>query len=448
MPGNQSNSKRNSKKSPLVFHKKKRKIEEVKLSIQSIEKAYVGNKTIINVKAKPERYVRLMEATITDPMLRQQVLKLKKISRGSFDLRFKPKMIGKYIISFYAISKQNLFRREEITFDIVEAPIIPISNEKTTISEDDFAIDMSKVKKRNWPSSSAYSIALQNPKNAISDIYPQIRNGIFQQNPRVKYPTLIFGSGNFGTVFNLKADSGNYAIKCFTRGSPDLEIRYQAISRQLNGKKFPFFTEFNYMDNAVRVMDKKDTYYPVLMMSWVSGENLNQYITRNLKDSKLLVTTAKSLLGAVQDMVRNKIAHGDLSGDNILVAADGSVSLIDYDGMYVPPIAKLGASEAGHEAFQHPKRSTEFNEKLDFFSCLLIYATLHALSKKPELWEYNNGDGDKLIISGDDLKDPSKSDVLKDMKKIGGKVKTLTDLMIRSLSKESDWDQISPLLLS
>ena len=202
------------------------------------------------------------------------------------------------------------------------------------------------------------------------------------------------------------------------------------------------------MDNAVRVMDKKDTYYPVLMMSWVSGENLNQYITRNLKDSKLLVTTAKSLLGAVQDMVRNKIAHGDLSGDNILVAADGSVSLIDYDGMYVPPIAKLGASEAGHEAFQHPKRSTEFNEKLDFFSCLLIYATLHALSKKPELWEYNNGDGDKLIISGDDLKDPSKSDVLKDMKKIGGKVKTLTDLMIRSLSKESDWDQISPLLLS
>ena len=110
MPGNQSNSKRNSKKSPLVFHKKKRKIEEVKLSIQSIEKAYVGNKTIINVKAKPERYVRLMEATITDPMLRQQVLKLKKISRGSFDLRFKPKMIGKYIISFYAISKQNFFR--------------------------------------------------------------------------------------------------------------------------------------------------------------------------------------------------------------------------------------------------------------------------------------------------------------------------------------------------
>ena len=40
----------------------------------------------------------------------------------------------------------------------------------------------------------------------------------------------IFGSGNFGTVFKVKTDGGIYAIKCFTRGSPDLEIRYMAIS--------------------------------------------------------------------------------------------------------------------------------------------------------------------------------------------------------------------------
>jgi serine/threonine protein kinase len=195
-------------------------------------------------------------------------------------------------------------------------------------------------------------------------------------------------------------------------------------------------------------MGKKETYFPILMMSWVTGENMNQYIKRNLNNPNALTVTAKSLLKSVQEMVKSNIAHGDLSGDNILVRENGEINLIDYDGMYVPAISSLGASEAGHEAFQHPKRMTEFNERLDYFSCLLIYVTLLALSKKPELWQFNDGDGDKLIISGDDLNDPSHSQVLKEMLKIGGKVKTLTNLLIKSLSKDSGWEQISPLLIS
>lgn len=438
--------KKSNKRSPRS-NKKKKVIDDINFDIQKVDNIYLGEKNVIHVRVTPEKYIKLMEATITDPLQRQSILKPKKISKGNFDLRFKPKETGKYSISFYARTKQKKFKREEIAIDSIirEKPVENITSSAVVETN---KIDMSRIKKRTWPSSSAYSIALQNPKQNIAEAYESIRNGIFEKNPMVKYPTLIFGSGNFGTVFKVKTDGGTYAIKCFTRGSPDLEIRYQAISSFLKAKKFPFFTEFNYMDDAVRVMGKKETYFPILMMSWVSGENMNQYIRRNLNNPSALNVTAKSLLKSVQEMVKSNIAHGDLSGDNILVRENGEINLIDYDGMYVPAIATLGASEAGHEAFQHPKRMTEFNGKLDYFSCLLIYVTLLALSKKPDLWQFNDGDGDKLILSGDDLNNPGRSEVLKEMLKIGGKVKTLTNLLIKSLSKDCGWDQISPLVIS
>ena len=439
--------KKKSSKGRPRSNKKKKTIEDIIFEIQKAENIYLGEKNQIHVKVSPEKYIKLVEATITDPLLRQMIIKPKKISKGNFELRFKPKETGKYSISFYARTKQKKFKREEIGVNsIIREKTVETST--SSMAAETYNIDFSKIKKRTWPSSSAYSIALQNPKQNIAESYEIIRNGTFEKNPMVKYPTLIFGSGNFGTVFKVKTDGGIYAIKCFTRGSPDLEIRYMAISSFLKAKKLPFFTEFNYMDNAVRVMGKKETYFPILMMSWVTGENMNQYIKRNLNNPNALTVTAKSLLKSVQEMVKSNIAHGDLSGDNILVRENGEINLIDYDGMYVPAISSLGASEAGHEAFQHPKRMTEFNERLDYFSCLLIYVTLLALSKKPELWQFNEGDGDKLIISGDDLNDPSHSQVLKEMLKIGGKVKTLTNLLIKSLSKDSGWEQISPLLIS
>ncbi|MHB8361009.1 MAG: protein kinase domain-containing protein [Thermoplasmataceae archaeon] len=425
--------------------RKRKKISNIKLTSTFSETAEVGSKVIINVNTLPEKFVKFVEATITDPFQRQKVFKFKKSGKGEFDLKFKPKREGKHIISLYARGKYDIFKREEIEMNIT--PMVKI-NVPSSYGEESFIIDTSKIKKRTWPSSSSYTMALQNPKQNISKDYEFMREGVFEKNPRVKYPTLIYGSGNFGTVFKLTLSSKHYAIKCFTRGSADLEVRYMAISQILKSKNFPFFTEFNYMDNAVRVMDKKETYFPVLMMSWVTGENLNQFINKNVENGKALNKVAQNLLEAVKTMVKSKIAHGDLSGDNILVENDGTVSLIDYDGMFVPQIAQLGASEAGHEAFQHPKRSREFDEKLDYFSVLLIYVTLLALAKKPELWRYNDGDGDKLIISGEDLVNPNKSEVLKEMKSIGGKVKTLTDLLIKSLSKNCDWEQISPMNFS
>ena len=43
-----------------------------------------------------------------------------------------------------------------------------------------------------------------------------------------------------------------------------------------------------------------------------------------------------------------------------------AIKLIDYDGMFVPEIESLGASEIGHVNFQHPQRDKKyFSTNLD-----------------------------------------------------------------------------------
>ena len=44
-------------------------------------------------------------------------------------------------------------------------------------------------------------------------------------------------------------------------------------------------------------------------------------------------------------------AHGDLKPDNILVQADGSLTLVDYDGMYVPAMQGQKSRELGSPDF-------------------------------------------------------------------------------------------------
>ena len=424
----------------------KKNIPDVTISIPEPGVITIGQKNTITASAEPSRFIRYMEVTVADPLQREKVLRCKKIGKGKFELRYKPPFPGKYTFSFYARGKYNIFQRTEISTyaqETIENSGEKAPEKKASVNK----LDRSKIVKRSWPSSSAYGIALQNPTANISEKYDFLRKSVFEKNPNVKYPTLIFGSGNFGSVFKVKTSDGYRALKCFTRGSADLELRYMGISESMKRVNLPFFTEFRYLNDSVRVMSNKDTYFPTVMMAWVEGENLNSFISKNLKNRELLEKTAENIVNAVKEMVKNGIAHGDLSGDNILVAGDGSVKIIDYDGMFVPEISELGASESGHESFQHPKRTRIFDQTLDYFSCLLIYVSLLAISRKPEIWEYNDDDGDKLIISADDLKNPQESKIFKEMGKLGGKIKKLTELLKESLNKDSNWEGISPLKL-
>ncbi len=296
---------------------------------------------------------------------------------------------------------------------------------------------------RIWPISSNYSQALQNLKFSISSQYPHLLNAKLEPNPNVRMKSYVYGSGNFGTVFKASLDGKYWALKLFTRASPDIAERYFYISWFLSQVKHPFLVNFNYYPSAVRVMNKPSEYFPMLALEWVEGITLNQFINRNLGNRAMIEKAAKSFLDGVMSLQGSGIAHGDLSGDNIIVSPSGDITFIDYDGMFVPPLKGKSSSEKGHEHFQHPKRGDEFNLAMDNFSTLVIYLSLIAVAEDRRIWNYNDGDSDRLIFQASDFLNPDKSRVFSDLSKQSKKIRINTELLADFCRHDSQWKSFS-----
>lgn len=262
---------------------------------------------------------------------------------------------------------------------------------------------------RRFPTGANYVEALQNPTLCFED--PDLRNGSVQQSP-VLGPKAI--SGNFASVFSITAPGGQrYALKCFTRDSSSLGARYQAISKQLSGLKpaklsQPWPVGLEYLPRGVLVAGQ---WYPALKMAWVEGTNLITWIDRNIRNTAAILGTAERFAALTADLEKFGIAHGDLQHGNLLVAADGTLRLVDYDGMYVPALKGQGATESGHRNYQPPTRtSSDFGPTMDRFSSWVIYLALVAVATDPSLWDQLHDDeGEFLILKEDDFKESQSS---------------------------------------
>jgi len=151
--------------------------------------------------------------------------------------------------------------------------------------------------------------------------------------------------------------------------------------------------------------------YPAIRMDWANGKALGEYVDVNHKDPSAMRALQQQLHSLATSLSRAGIAHGDIQSNNILVGPGGGLTLVDYDGMFVPSIAKLGAIETGHRNFQHPQRmSTKpFDATLDRFSFALLHTALGALAERPGLWSEFSCDNDTLILRSSDLADPESS---------------------------------------
>jgi hypothetical protein len=204
-------------------------------------------------------------------------------------------------------------------------------------------------------------------------------------------------SGNFASVFTINgADGRRWAVKCFTRHVEDQGRRYQEISKALQAVTSPWKVGFEYLPEGVLVQGR---WYPVLKMEWVDGKGLLPFIETHLSDQGTLADLAKKFGYLVQDLARHGIAHGDLQDGNILVTPSGELKLIDYDGMFVPGLDGLGASELGHANYQSPLRSVaNWGPDIDRFSSWVIYASLTALAIDPSLWLTLHTEGDEALL--------------------------------------------------
>ena len=112
-----------------------------------------------------------------------------------------------------------------------------------------------------------------------------------------------------------------------------------------------------------------------------------------------LAAVATNFAKIVVDMAATGIAHGDLQHGNILVLPNGDLKLIDYDGMFVPGLQSMGATETGHVNYQSPARTmSDWGPELDRFSAWTIYLSLVVLTIDPALWMSLHAEGEEALL--------------------------------------------------
>ena len=225
----------------------------------------------------------------------------------------------------------------------------------------------------------------------------------------------VMSSGNFAVVFKMKdIETGKmYAVKCFTREQEEREERYREIIKVLEHVKSPYFVSTQYYDKELFVDTSQgdETEFPVLVMDWVDGYPVDQFIQDNISNKYRLQLLTYNFCQLGVWLLSQQIAHGDLKPDNIIVREDFSLVVVDYDGMFIPAFYGKSALEVGSPDFQNPNRSiSTFNRNIDDFSIALIALSLKSIALSPTLYEKSRSNA--LITSARDYADLSKSDTL------------------------------------
>ena len=222
-------------------------------------------------------------------------------------------------------------------------------------------------------------------------------------------------SGAFAVVFKMKDEQTGkcYALKCFTEEQEGRAEAYRQIADELNMVDSPYITSVKYMEKELFVDSQcEEDEFPVLLMDWVDGETMEAYIAANYHNQ-----SAMSMLcyrfGKMAAWLRSQsFAHGDVKPDNIIVRPDGSLTLVDYDGMFVPSMKGSQSPTIGTRDFSHPLRTVDdFDETIDDFSLASIALSLKAISMKSTLLDIY-GASDRLLFSENDYRNPSNSKVI------------------------------------
>ena len=222
-------------------------------------------------------------------------------------------------------------------------------------------------------------------------------------------------SGAFAVVFKMqdKSTGKYYALKCFTEEQEGRADAYRQIADELDMVDSPYITSVKYMEKELFVDSQcEEDEFPVLLMDWVEGETMEAYIAANYHNQ-----SAMSLLcyrfGKMAAWLRSQsFAHGDVKPDNIIIRPDGSLTLVDYDGMFVSSMKGCKSPTIGTKDFSHPLRTMDdFDETIDDFSLASIALSLKAISMKSTLLDIY-GASDRLLFSENDYRNPSNSKVI------------------------------------
>ena len=222
-------------------------------------------------------------------------------------------------------------------------------------------------------------------------------------------------SGAFAVVFKMqdKRSGKYYALKCFTEEQQGRADAYRQIADELDMVDSPYITSVKYMEKELFVDSQcEEDEFPVLLMDWVDGETMEAYIAANYRNQSAMLMLSYRFGKMAAWLRTQSFSHGDIKPDNIIVRPDGSLTLVDYDGMFVPSMKGCQSPTIGTKDFSHPLRTMDdFDETIDDFSLASIALSLKAISMNSTLLD-TYGASDRLLFSENDYRNPSNSKVI------------------------------------
>ena len=222
-------------------------------------------------------------------------------------------------------------------------------------------------------------------------------------------------SGAFAVVFKMldKRTGKYYALKCFTEEQEGRADAYRQIADELDLLDSSYITSVKYMEKELFVDSQcEEDEFPVLLMDWVDGETMEAYIAANYRNQSAMLMLSYRFGKMAAWLRTQSFSHGDIKPDNIIVRPDGSLTLVDYDGMFVSSMKGCKSPTIGTKDFSHPLRTVDdFDETIDDFPLASIALSLKAISMKSTLLDIY-GASDRLLFSENDYRNPSNSKVI------------------------------------
>jgi eukaryotic-like serine/threonine-protein kinase len=284
-----------------------------------------------------------------------------------------------------------------------------------------------------YPAAGDYYKAVQAPSRAFT--VPELQAAEFVWDSLG--PTLARGSS--AVVFQASVQGQPQALRCYIRNDASSRDRYGALDAYLAANDLsPHVSGAMWLDGAIRV---NRATWPVLTMDWIDGRTLNEYVDFLVTSSNTaaLTTLAAKWRALIALLQSSEFAHGDLQHGNVMVDQEGRLRLVDFDGVWIPPLAGQSApTEFGHPNYQHPLQHV-WGRWLDTFSALVIYLSLVALGKEPSLWLalYNSKN---LLFAKSDFFPPFKTEAWKQLATMGD---PQVDELVRRLQECCDPDWVS-----
>jgi hypothetical protein len=284
---------------------------------------------------------------------------------------------------------------------------------------------------KRYPSKGAYVDAMEHHERTLVDL--DLRAGKVARSP--KTDALRAWSGQFSTVFQVESGNRTWAIRCFTGDIGDAATIYAEVGAYLRQLQSPYFVGFEYQEEGIRVGSE---IYPIVKMEWTTGKPLNDFVEQHRKAPETIRSLADAWRRMLAELVKNRIAHGDLQHGNVFIRSGGAgpeIKLVDYDTVVVPKLVGFPEQNIGLPSYQHPRREDVAIKHLgvDAFSGVAIYASLAAIAQDPEVWDELDLDADVgLLFKGEDFDQPGTSSALKALRVLDDECARIADALQKS----------------